>query len=276
VDRPEIGARLDHLCVQSSDPDAMAAFFEQAFAMQKTALGTGWQCVAREREILIQPGQPNRTAFLAFAFDDDDDLERYRAMLLERVVPLGRNPSPHFGESAFSVSDPDRNLTVFGSRRRQAAPDAWPGRLQHAALRTPRLDEMVAFYAGKLGYTVSDRVEDEQGLLRACFLRTDPEHHSLALFRASESRLDHHSYETRDWDHIQRWADRMGEHRVPLFWGVGRHGPGNDVFFMVRDVDGNLVEISAELEVCPAERQVRIWPHEPHTLNLWGNAIMRS
>ena len=53
-------------------------------------------------------------------------------------------------------------------------------------------------------------------------------------------------------------------------------GPGNDVFFMVRDPDGNLAEISAEIEVCAPERPEGIWPHEQRTLNLWGMALMRT
>jgi len=58
--------------------------------------------------------------------------------------------------------------------------------------------------------------------------------------------------------------------------GRGASWSRNDVFFMVKDVEGNLVEISAELEVCAADRECRTWPLEEHTLNLWGSAIMRS
>jgi hypothetical protein len=45
---------------------------------------------------------------------------------------------------------------------------------------------------------------------------------------------------------------------------------------MVKDPDGNLAEISAELEVCAPDRPVGLWPHRPETLNQWGVAIMRS
>jgi catechol 2,3-dioxygenase-like lactoylglutathione lyase family enzyme len=205
-------------------------------------------------------------------------LERQRSRVSARSIALGANPSPEFDASAFGVADPDGNVTVFGVRARDPASGtvALPGRLQHVALRTPKLDEMAAFYEHGLGFVVSDRVLDEHGVLRACFLRTDAEHHVLALFGASEAQLDHHSYETRDWAHIRRWADHFSAHRMPIFWGVGRHGPGNDVFFMVKDPDDNLVEISAELEVCAADRPVGVWPHEQRTLNLWGSAIMRS
>ena len=77
----------------------------------------------------------------------------------------------------------------------------------------------------------------------ACFLRTDHEHHALALFGSAETRLDHISCETRDIGSLAAWADRVAGRRVPLHWGVGRHGPGNDVFFMVKDPDDNLIEL---------------------------------
>ena len=274
-DRPEIGARLDHLCVRSGDPHALAAFFERVFEMPKTAAVDIWRCSAAEREILIAPGPPNTTGFIAFAFDDDAALDHYRSVLVTRVA-LQPNPSIQFADSAFSVADPDGNVVAFGMRTRSGPSADFPGRLQHIGLRTPRIEEMAAFYERVLSFVVSDRVLDDQGVLRACFLRSDAEHHTVALFAAPDARLDHHSYETRDWQHIRLWADRMGQQRIPIFWGVGRHGPGNDVFFMVKDADGNLVEISAELEYCAADRLTGLWPHEEHTLNLWGSAIMRS
>src|SRR5262249_48867670 len=103
-----------------------------------------------------------------------------------------------------------------------------------------------------------------------------PEHHVIAIFEASEYRHDHLSFETTDWTALRDWADRLSALGVPLVWGVGRHGPGNDTFFMVHDPDQNLAEISAELEVCGPERVEKLWPHEQRTLNLWGYAIMRS
>ena len=68
----------------------------------------------------------------------------------------------------------------------------------------------------------------------------------------------------------------MAGERIALVWGVGRHGPGNDTFFMVADPDGNLAEISCDLESCPEDREPGLWPHHPSTLNRWGMAIMRS
>ena len=143
-------------------------------------------------------------------------------------------------------------------------------------MRSAQTSTLLPFYRDVLGFVVSDRVEDQSGRLRACFLRTDPEHHVIAIFEAPERRHDHLSFETTDWTALREWADRLSALGAPLVWGVGRHGPGNDTFFMVHDPDQNLVEISAELEVCGPERVEKLWPHEQRTLNLWGYAIMRS
>ena len=97
-----------------------------------------------------------------------------------------------------------------------------------------------------------------------------------AFLRAPQVRFDHFSCETRDWAHLRDWADHMARVGVDLCWGVGRHGPGNDTFFMVRDTEGNLGEISSDLESCEPGRPVGTWPHRPQTLNQWGVALMRS
>lgn len=275
--RPEIQARLDHICVNSPDPDRLAAFLERGYGMQVTRAGEFVECSAAERRVLFRRGPANQLAFAAYAFATREALGKYRERVAAEDVPMLANPSPAFGADAFAVANPDGHRVVFGVRPQPAGrPAALPGRLQHAVFRSTAPDAMVEFYATKLGFVVSDRVQDAEGVLRACFLRSDPEHHSIAIFRAPESRLDHFSFETLDWEHIRRWADDLALKRIPIFWGVGRHGPGNDLFFMVKDPDENLVEISAEIEQCADDRAMGIWPHEQRTLNVWGNAIMRS
>jgi catechol 2,3-dioxygenase len=159
-------------------------------------------------------------------------------------------------------------------RKPDAAPGT-PGRLQHFVCASTRLEEMMGFYRDRLGMPESDRVL-EKDALSAAFLRSDPEHHSFAAFRAPESRADHHCYETTGWNDIRDWADRMAKLRIPLWWGPGRHGPGNNLFFMIEDPDGHKVEFSAELEIMTRDAPSRTWPHEERTLNLWGSAWMRS
>jgi catechol 2,3-dioxygenase-like lactoylglutathione lyase family enzyme len=154
-----------------------------------------------------------------------------------------------------------------------------PGRLQHVVVASSSLAPMLRFYEDVLGWTVSDYVFEGEGSARTPtvgFFRSDPEHHSFAVFRCPETRPDHHSYEAGDWNAIRDWADHMASLRIKLWWGPGRHGPGNNLFFMVKDPHGYLIEISAELEVVADGVEKREWPHEERTLNLWGPGFMRS
>jgi catechol 2,3-dioxygenase len=276
--RPELGATLDHLSIRSADPERLARFFEDIYGMSRQAINEGWKCQAPGRAFLITAGRPNSVDFFAYAFQDDAALAAYRRRLEEKGITVDPNVSRLFADSAFSVTDPDGNAVAFGTRAPTPAAERGDvaARAQHVAFRTPNMEPMMSFYRDVLGFVLSDRVEDTEGRLRACFLRTDHEHHALALFESADTRLDHISCETTDIGSLTRWADSISARGVPLHWGVGRHGPGNDVFFMVKDPDDNLIEISAELERVAADRPTGTWPHEQRTLNLWGTAIMRS
>jgi catechol 2,3-dioxygenase-like lactoylglutathione lyase family enzyme len=276
TERPELGASLDHICLQSAEPERLARFLETMYAMRRHEAAGEWHCTAPQRTVIVRGGPSNTAGYLAYALDDAERLAAHRVRMASGGMALRANPSSLFDDSAYACVDPDGNVVAFGLRPpREPHEEPLPARLQHLALRTPKLDEMVAFYEA-LGFVVSDRVKDGEGVLRACFLRTDAEHHALALFRAADARFDHLSCETRDTAAVIAWADRMASQHIAIHWGIGRHGPGNDVFFMVKDPDGNLLEISADLEVCDAARPAGTWPHEQRTLNLWGNAIMRS
>ena len=75
---------------------------------------------------------------------------------------------------------------------------------------------------------------------------------------------------------IRDWGDRFARVRIPIFFGPGRHGPGDNLFFMVNDPDGNKVELSAEIEIVKADKPAGVWPQSEYTLNSWGRAWMRS
>ena len=278
----EIGAHLDHVELLSPAPRACALFYGRTYAMSLAESGGASAARAPGRRLLFREGPANHIGYAAYAFDDRETLERHRERVASRAG-IGACPSPVFGDGAFSATDPDGNRVVFGVTvaaepfaADSSASAIPPARLQHLAVRSRDPAALLSFYRDALGFVVSDRVVDPKGILRACFLRTDREHHSLAIFGASEVRHDHLSFETRDWSAVRDWADRVSGLGVPMVWGIGRHGPGNDTFFMVRDPDGNLAEISAELETCAPERPEGVWPHAERTLNLWGGAIMRS
>jgi catechol 2,3-dioxygenase len=277
----EIGARLHHVELLSQDIDQCADFYGRVYDMRIRVEGPTRICSGTDRRLIIAPGPAHRLGFAAFGFPTAGDLKIYRRRVEQRV-PVTVATSPLFQPGAFAITDSDGNRLVFGipvadgGADAQSAPGSLPARLQHFALRTREPSTLVSHYSDDLGFVISDRVYDDGGRVTACFLRTDAEHHALAIFTAAEPRHDHLSFETTDWSRLRDWADRTSGLEVPIVWGVGRHGPGNDTFFMVRDPDGNLAEISAELEVCASTRPEGRWRHEERTLNVWGSAIMRS
>lgn len=294
-----IQAHLHRLHLQSPQPERLVDFYVHTYGMRKgqvPGLAAGQQAVASAfsamapgRQVMASKGAANQLHYFLYSLET----QAAWASFVQRTAQVPKADVSAFAElpaHALAFRDPDGHCVVFASAdlvdaneidtdMLQAASNAKalpPAITQHLGIRTPNIDAMATFYSEFLGFVVSDRVHDDQGQLRACFLRTSELHHALALFGAPVSCFDHQSFEAPDWEGLKHWADHMGDLRQEIVWGVGRHGPGNDVFFMVRDPDGNLAEISSEIEVCTPDRPMGIWKHEERTLNLWGKAIMRS
>jgi catechol 2,3-dioxygenase-like lactoylglutathione lyase family enzyme len=269
------GAYLHHLKLTSPDPAGMAAFYGRVMDMPVSkSIDGAYLCQGPLRRILFAEGPAKGLAFAAFACRDAEGLAELRARASERLEILP-SPSPLFGEEAFGVRDPDGNLILFGLGKPQAEPKGLRGPIQHLTLATHDVLAIEQFYVEKLGFLVSDRVREPDGSFATSFMRSNHEHHTLACFRADHQGVDHHSYEAGDWAVIKDWCDRMGDNQVPIMWGPGRHGPGNNLFIFIEDPDRNWIEISAELETM-YDRPIKDWPHAERTLNLWGRAIMRS
>jgi len=270
-------ATLHHLRRDSPEAERLARFYGELLGDRVEALPGGeWLVAGRGRMLVVGEGAKCAVPYFALEMRDAAQLGAYRRELEQRGTAIEPSPSPLFAPGAFAVADPDGRRVVFGLPASASGTEGKTvARLQHFVCASTQLENMLAFYRDRLGLVESDRVL-ENGALAAAFLRSDPEHHSFAAFRAPESRPDHHCYETGSWNDIRDWGDRMARLRIPLWWGPGRHGPGNNLFFMIEDPEGHKVEFSAELELVPRETAFRTWPHEQRTLNLWGSAWMRS
>ena len=226
-------AQLDHLARASDRPDALVAFYRDAMGMAPTALADGqWLLRGPQRRLLIASGARGGQPLNAFRVQSRDQLDA-----LARLCIDARHRDP--AECDAVVCRGIRGARPgFAPRRlrpaRSAASTAGtiasglPGRLQHVVVATDRLDRLIGFYERELGFVASDHVFEHgvgNGEATATFLRSDPEHHSFAAFRAPGVRGDHHSYETTSWNDIRDWADHMGRQNIKLWWGPGRHGP---------------------------------------------------
>jgi len=273
-------ADLDHFRLDSPKPEALADFYARAMGMAVTRLSADLLLAAGpQRRLIIGRGEARGHPFNAFALADAAQLRRYRAFLEERGARLLPTPTPLLRGESFAVRDPDGRLAAFGLPSDSEAA-ARPARLQHVVVASSRFPEMMGFYRDVLGFLVSDTVHvdngGELGEANVCFFRANVEHHSFAVFRAPVSSSDHHAYEVPGWDDLRHWADHFASLDVLIWWGPGRHGAGNNLFFMVKDPDGNNLEISAELERLGYGEPGKRWPAGGKALNLWGPAWVRD
>ena len=289
LESPIWPAQLDHLRLDSDDPAMLADFYATAFGYhQKSLPDETYLLQGPGRRLIVGPGEPGARPYHGYRLQNRQQLEGVRDFLQGQGLNTEPSPSTIFQEDAVAVRDPDGWLSVFGlprtdlpSQKVNNVPSAvnLSGRLQHVVVATDNLQPMMNFYEKTLGYVASDYVNadmDDPTSKKVAFYRSDPEHHSFAVFSASEVRSDHHAYEVDDWNAIRDWADHMASLQIKLWWGPGRHGPGNNLFFMILDPHGNQVEISAELENMPREMAARIWPMEESSLNLWGPGWIRD
>ena len=274
----QASAYLHHLHLRSPVPQRLAEWYSKAMDMQSESLpGDLWLTTGPARQVLFSSGDAKKLGHAGFAVRDAESLKGLR----ERAEKMGISPqsieTPLFQPGAFEVTDPDGNGIFFGLAKSQPVKitKAIRGPIQHLTLATRDVQAIEDFYAGKLGFGVSDRVVNEHGKVMTCFMRGNHEHHNLACFYQDRQGVDHHSYEAGEWDTIRDWSDHFASQNIQLFWGPGRHGPGNNLFIFIEDLDGNWIEVSAELEVVH-DRPVKIWPHQERTLNLWGRGVLRA
>ena len=273
----QAGAHLHHLAFESADPQAMADFYRDIMQMEQTRISDDeWRCEGPERRMVIVRGEPGKLAYAGFALRDREGLDALRARAMAEGIAINDVPSPYYEDGAFAVRDPDGHTVCFGMAKADGKKrPGFSGALQHITLASKNPQAFEDFYHGKLGFAVSDRVKDPEGNLLTVFARSNHEHHTMACFKTSKVGVDHHCYETRDWNAIRDWCDHFSENRKRLVWGPGRHGPGNNLFAFIEDPDGNPVEVSAELEMM-LDRAPMDWPAEERSLNQWGFAITRT
>ena len=274
----ETPAHLHHLHVVTAEPERLAAFYKKQMDLQPLTSTDGRIVLAGpQRAVEISHVNDCMPAYSGYAVDTRAQLEALKTRLENADVQCVPATSVLYEPGAFSIADPQERRVAFGvSKGSDVGFSGAPGRLQHTVYQTTELERVVRFYVERVGFAISDEVVDDNGTPTVVFMRSDDEHHTLAFFRGSNNEWDHHCYETREWNDIRDWGDRFAAAEVPIFFGPGRHGPGNNLFFMVTDPDGNRLEFSAELERVDADVKPGIWPQGERTLNSWGRAWLRT
>ena len=177
------------------------------------------------------------------------------------------------GGFGFGCKDVEgRNVVIsFGGEdhagENASQPDQ-PHKVSHANLNAGQYDATTKFYTDVLGMRVIDE------LARARFLHADcPEHFSLVIVNASDATLNHVAFEMIDLDLSMRGAGRIKDSGYPIEWGIGRHGPGDNVFAYFAGPDAVLLEYTSEM-LCIGDDYVSHgpdhWKFPPGRTDQWG------
>ena len=132
-----------------------------------------------------------------------------------------------------------------------------PTKISHVVLNSARTEDQVPFFIDVLGFKLSDSTQMME------FLRCSADHHSVAIFRNNGPSLNHVAYELPNIDGLMRGTGRVKQGGFDIAWGIGRHGPGSNVFSYFIEPDGFVAEYTTELD------QIDDATHVPQDAAYW-------
>jgi catechol 2,3-dioxygenase-like lactoylglutathione lyase family enzyme len=155
-------------------------------------------------------------------------------------------PKTEGGGYGFRMSTPEGHPLCISSdvgRHADAINDrSRPTKLSHVVLNSADVPNQTAFFLDVLGFKWSDSTQMMD------FIRCCSDHHSIAFARGNGPSLNHMAYEMPNIDGLMRGAGRLRQSGFDIAWGVGRHGPGDNVFSYFVEPNGFVVEYTAEVQ----------------------------
>jgi catechol 2,3-dioxygenase-like lactoylglutathione lyase family enzyme len=231
-----------------------------------------------------------------------DDLQRLAAECDTRVLP---NPEPAGGYMV-KLTDPSgydvtvladiKQLALIESRAPSAANyfesrarlgvvhrvqngPSQVQRLGHVALRCSDLEGTLKFFTEKLGMRISDSgyagTEDNVVVhfLHCGLGKQYTDHHTIAIFKRPESKIDHSAFEVLDLDDVMVGNNHLLKKGHRHQWGIGRHVEGSQVFDYWRDPFGNKIEHWTDGDLVNEDYIGKVSRLSPEGLAQWGPAV---
>jgi catechol 2,3-dioxygenase len=156
------------------------------------------------------------------------------------------------GGYGFAFRDGEgRNLAIVADIATHTDTDDEPDRprkLSHVVLNADEPEASVALFTDLLGFRVSDRTRMHNFLRCGDTAAGLIDHHNIAIGNGGGAMLNHIAFEMPDLESVMRGAGRCRDKGWPIEWGVGRHGPGNNVFAYFIGAEDIPVEFTAEVE----------------------------
>src|SRR5262245_52593069 len=136
-----------------------------------------------------------------------------------------------------------------------------PTKISHVVLNSARTDGQVPFFIVVVGFKLSDTTQ----MLEV--LRCSADHHSVAIFRNNGPWLHRVADELPNIDGLMRGTGRVKQNGFDIAWGIGRHGPGSNVFSYFIEPNGFVAEYTTELD------QLDDATHVPQGPDYWQKVV---
>jgi catechol 2,3-dioxygenase len=160
-------------------------------------------------------------------------------------------------------------MTIDIEKLRAAIPNTPPPftlkKLGHVVIKVTDLQRSLAFYAGVLGFKVSDIISNDMMPGGMIFMRCNPDHHGIALVggaprSADQHELHHIAFEAGSIEDLFSARKHLREHGATIvFEGRRRAGAQSAIEFL--DPDGHNLEFYWGIDQIGADGIVRP-PHE--------------
>ena len=216
---------------------------------------------------------------VTFRLESDAQFETIAAACREQGATLlsgpAANPGPDDG-TVMTIRSPDGSALRFvhGDAQHAAQPDGTrPVRLAHVNINSTDVDSLAGFYQRALGFRLTDRSK------AMAFVRCNADHHAIVIAEAPVNGLNHVAFLMPDLESVMRGSGRMIDDGHPIAWGVGRHGPGDNVFAYFIDPLGIVIEYTAEVLQVDDDYVVRgpsEWRWPPGRTDHWGIASPKA
>jgi len=236
------------------DLSKSAEFYRRVWALEEVS-GEGdtlhMRATARGHHVLTLRERP-RAGLLGVHFSAPDraTVDALHDKAKAMGAPVGGVPAAleasAGGGYGFRVATPEGHPIVISSdvtEHAEAIDDkSRPTKLTHVVLNSAEVEKQTQFFLDVLGFKWSDST------FMMDFVRCCSDHHSIAFARGNGPSLNHMAYEMPDIDGLMRGAGRLRKSGYDIMWGVGRHGPGSNVFSYFVEPNGFVAEYTAEVD----------------------------
>lgn len=278
--------RLDHAAIRVPDLEAARSYYCEAVGLMQIE-------VEGDTAYLACGGDPGFDLslrrdgvgldHLALALPGAQELDQAEQALRLAGIPLQRleGAEPQVAEAIrFRIpTGHEVELMVAARASSYLHPTDWqrpaihaPLDVNHVTLMARDVKEVAQFLQGHLDFRLSDVFEPAPDVWGAAFLRVGENHHDIAVLGGEGNWLHHVAFEVTDISSLLAFSDRLVRCGYRAEYGIGRHGPGGNVFLYARDPAGNRLELTCgAARVTDPATPTRFWRGDfLDIVNVWA------